>query len=297
MTALKVLGIDRIAPLIIITAVGTLTLFGVAVNGLYDLWKLFPTVFMDGLLVADWENILICTLPFLSFCILVIYFYIKHLRNVNKRPSKELTTSKVEPHMGMVLSLSTPKITPEEINQKIRTINESDITLLFKEWSIGQLFKGLYYHKDALRYVWPLTTEDSLPYTVCLEEFVKKFIPGVKICNVDGRKNFPDLTADSDLESIEQIKTFLSNIYSKEHLDEIGLQSSDIIVDITGGTKLISIGLIFGALNSAIDIQYVEQKKYNVIPLKITPEIVLDKTGEYLLELYSKLNAARRKET
>jgi hypothetical protein len=78
-------------------------------------------------------------------------------------------------------------------------------------------------------------------------------------------------------------------------LNDLGLERSDIIVDITGGTKSITIGLIFGALDSAIDIQYVEQQsnQYNVIPLSITPEMILDKAGEYLIQLYSKMREKR----
>jgi len=75
------------------------------------------------------------------------------------------------------------------------------------------------------------------------------------------------------------------------------LNKSDIIVDISGGPKSITIGMIFGALDSTIDIQYVEQRtqKYNVIPLRIDHEIILDKTSEYLAELYSKLNHIKKR--
>ena len=161
--------------------------------------------------------------------------------------------------------------------------------------SIGQLFKGLYYHKATLRHVWPLTTPDSLPYRVCIEEFVKKYLPQSNVCGKEGDHDICRIAGGGDLELIEQAKTILSNIYSEVHLNDLGLSRSDIIVDITGGTKSITIGLIFGALDSAIDIQYVEQqsKKYDVISLTITPEMILDKAGEYLIQLYSKMQEKR----
>jgi hypothetical protein len=297
MNVLKLFGIDRISPKIIITAIGTLMLFGVATNGLFELWKLFPTLFIEGPLFPDWGSILLDLFPFFSFCIWISYIYIKLKPIVSQQPTDKRTPYFVTPHRGIILSLSKPQKSPRDIIELIKGTDISDISSLYNEWSIGQLFKGLYYHKDVLKYVWPLTTRDSLPYCECIGEFLKKFIPSTEICGRKGSDNICHLTEGGDLELIEKTKSILSAIYSNDTLSEIGLQKSDIIVDITGGTKSITIGLIFGALDSAIDIQYVEQqsKKYDVIPLAITPEIILDKTGEYLLELYSKMNEIRRK--
>ncbi|MCF6155454.1 MAG: hypothetical protein E3K36_09410 [Candidatus Brocadia sp.] len=295
MTALKILGIDRITPKIIITGIGTLAWLGIATNGLYEFWKLLLTVFAERPLVLNWLNIFINLFPFFSFCAWISYIYLKFKPILNQRSMDETTSQVVNQHRGMVLSLSKPQKPPEEINKIILATKQPDISLLYKEQSIGQLFKGLYHHKDVLQYVWPLATKDSMPYRECIKEFLNKFMPNAKIYDRDGHKNICHLTESGELELIEQVKSLLSKIYSKENLNHISLKSTDIIVDISGGTKSITIGLIFGALDSSIDIQYVEQQsgKYNVIPLAIKPGIILDKMGEYLLELYSKIHIAK----
>ena len=147
-----------------------------------------------------------------------------------------------------------------------------------------------------LRYVWLITTKDSLPYCTCIEAFLNKFIPSAQICGRDGMNGICHLAEGGDLELIERTKSILSSIYSQTYLEDFGLTKSDIVVDITGGTKSITIGLIFGALDSVIDIQYVEQqsKRYAVVPLAITLEIILDKAGEYLINLYSKMYEGRK---
>jgi hypothetical protein len=278
-------GDQEISWKVVLAAVGALAWFGLAINGLYDLWKLLPTIFCEGPLVADWQNIILSLLPFLLFLLWsMFYVYPKIKRIVSKSSRERIPDKAVVPHRGIVISLSRPaQMTPQEVIDQIKQVN--DPITLYSLWSIGQLFKGLYYHKGTLRYVWPLSTDESQSYRICIDEFVKKFIPDAKLCPL----NVCHLPTGSDLEMIERTKSMLSHIYSKENLNTLSLNISDIIVDITGGTKAITIGLAFGALDSNIDIQYVEQKKYDVIPLAISPEIVLDKIGSYLLELYSKI--------
>ncbi len=210
---------------------------------------------------------------------------------VNQRPISRINPQYISPHSGIVVSLSKPSKPPEKIIDMIQDTEKTNISTLFNERSIGQIFKGVYHHKETLRYVWPITTKDSQTYRECLKEFLDKFIPSARLCDQDGPHNNCCLSGIGDLEMIEQTKALLSNIYSKENLSRLGVKSADIIVDISGGTKSITIGLIFGALDSTIDIQYVEQQsgKYEIIPLLITPQIILDKTAGHMLELYSQI--------
>ena len=295
MNVLKLFNIARITPKTVFTAFGTLLLFGVATNGLYDLWKLIPTV--NPRSSPDWEGIICGIGPILIFAIWIFYVYKKLALLVTQRSFSAGDTEVVSPHRGIVLALSKPKKSAEDINKIIEKTNMNNIETLYDEWSIGQLFKGLYHHKAApLRYVWLITTKDSLPYCTCIEAFLNKFIPSAQICGRDGMNGICHLAEGGDLELIERTKSILSSIYSQTYLEDFGLTKSDIVVDITGGTKSITIGLIFGALDSVIDIQYVEQqsKRYAVVPLAITLEIILDKAGEYLINLYSKMYEGRK---
>lgn len=295
MNVLKLFGIVRVNnKKSIIAAIGTLLWFGIATNGLYDLWKLLATISITG--TPDWANIFLASFPAVSFIVWITYIYRKFSQYFKESSAPDQVSKAVSSHKGIVLALSKPRKSPEEIIELVRSIDSKDMEVLYSEQSIGQLFKGLYYHKAALRHVWPLTTPDSMPYRECIKEFVMKFLPQADVCGKEeGPRDICRISGGGDLELIEQTKTILSNIYSEAHLNDLGLSRSDIIVDITGGTKSITIGLIFGALDSAIDIQYVEQqsKKYDVIPLSITPEMILDKAGEYLIQLYSKMQEKR----
>lgn len=298
MTALKILGIERITPKIIITSIGTLIWLGIATNGLFELWKELFTVFVKGYPAPGWKHIVLYLFPFFSFSVWVTYIYIKIKPIFEKHPAGNHDLQLVKPHKGIVLPLSKPQEkTPKEIIELIESTEQQNINLLYKERSIGQLFKGIYYHRKVLDYVWPLTTNDSVPYRECIKVFLNKFVPNAKIYEKDKLQNICHLTESDkskidEYKIIEETKSLLSHIYSNEHLSHIGFTSSDIIVDISGGTKPITIGLILGALNSSIDIQYVEQQSehYDVIPLGINAEILLDKMGEYMLELYSMIN-------
>lgn len=278
-------GDQEISWKVVLAAIGALAWFGLAINGLYEFWKLLPTIFFEGPLIPDWQNIILTLFPFLLFLLWsMLYVYPKIKRIISKSSREQPPVKAVVPHRGIVMALSTPaRMTPQEVIDQIKQAN--DPITLYSLWSIGQLFKGLYYHKDTLQHVWPLSTNESQSYRICIDEFTKKFIPDAKLCPL----NACHLPSGSDLEMIERTKSILSHIYSEENLNTLSLNISDIIVDITGGTKAITIGLAFGALDSNIDIQYVEQKKYDVIPLAISPEIILDKIGSYLLELYSKI--------
>lgn len=274
---------------IVLVAIGVLAWFGVAINGLFEFWKLLPTVFIKGPLVPDWWNLFLYLSPSLLFLLWIIFYIYPKIELIIMQRTMDRRIPPVTPHKGIILALSRPtKMTPQEIVQKVE--EASNPASLYGMWSIGQLFKGMYYHKEFLVGIWPLTTNESKDYRICIEKFVSKFIPEAEIFPPDSCH----LLGGSELEMIERTKSKLSEIYLKENLNAIGLKSSDIIVDITGGTKAISIGLTFGALDSAIDIQYVEQQRYDVIPLAITAEIILDKIGQYLLELYSRLDTARR---
>ena len=293
MTALKaIIDVSSITFKNLLIAVITLALFGVAINGLFALWTLFPTVFMEGPSEPDWYHIVLYTSPFLIFLLWISIFYVKYFFRKNTRP--EIKPGTVTPHCGIILSLSNPSTPYNEIVAKINGTKADDINELFKEWSIGQLFKGIYHHGNDLHHIWLLTTEKSIDYVECIKAFTVRFVPSAKIHGITGGENKYHITAADEIEVIKKTKSLLADIYSKDNLESLGLNSSDIIVDISGGHKPISIGMTFGALDSVIDIQYVEQNNYSVIPLDVTPEVILDKTGEYMLQLYSRINEMKK---
>ena len=286
MTVLKALGIDEyVTKKNVFLFIATLILLGLATNSLFELYKMLPSIFKVDHSVLDWENLLLYFVPIFVFILWVIHYY-KTYKEITSEASITSTSSTVKPHIGLVLTLSTPKdITPEVICEQIKETKIERPEDLYKIPSIGQLFKSLYHHREELKYVWPLTTGKSKDFLICIDSFLSKFVPNAKN-NWPEQEGFCDLKEENEFELIEEIKENLSRIFAKDNLQQYNCRKSDIIVDITGGTKLISIGNVFGAIDSSIDIQYVEQSTYNIIPLNITPRILLDKMGHYMVELH-----------
>lgn len=283
MNVLKVFGIDYITtPKFLAKAVVTLIGLGLTVNALYDLIKMLP-----GILTERWPLVIAFFLP-ASFFGWVCYLYRDYKKDLSV-PNALAKTGSVKAHKGIILALSAPKEKSDEICGQIKETDETSPDALFEIRSIGQLFRGIYCHKEKLRYVWLLTTEQSLPYKECVKVFLERFIPHAKICNEDEKiRSICRLTAKTDQEWIEQSKAALAEIYSGSHLSQTGLDISDIITDISGGPKSLTVGMIFGALGSDVDIQYVEQQGHRVIPLIITPDMILYQIAEYLHKLAKK---------
>lgn len=282
MTILKALGIAIFTPKIILLTVTTLTLLGVVSNCLFELWKLVPTLFISSQ-TPEWQTLSLYSLPVIVFLFLVWWAYRVHTRYVGSlAPTSRL--SEVPPHPGVILAMSYPqKVTPKDIITQISAA--ADPTALFAIPSLGHAFRTLYHHASRLKHVWPLTTKDSKPFLYCLEAFIIKFI---KYDHVIIHDDYCYLGDAKGNEHIENAKKAITAIYSRDNLESLPLSPQDVIVDVTGGSKDTSIGMAFGAIDSDIKIQYIEQKDFKIIPLNISPEILLDKMGNYLIELYTR---------
>jgi hypothetical protein len=287
MAPLKVLGIDQFTKWNVIQAIFTLLLFSVSSSGIYDLIKLFPTIFIPEFNKFDWMNVSLDITPSIIFFIWSLFLWWWYLKRKTDTKKIIINDSIIPAHRGIVMALSKPRQTPDEICKLISDTSKDELQLLYSIQSIGQSFKALYHHREKLIHVWLIRTKSSDPYDVCIKAFLGKFVKNAHI-----RTEINNIiTTESDAEVIDQTKHILSKIYSMKNLSEFNLKASDVIVDITGGTRTIGVGLTFGALCTSINIQYVEQRseENRIIPLSITPEIILDKIGEYLLEKYAEI--------
>lgn len=286
MNYFKVLGIDRNLSSYIFIAIITLILLGLATNAVYDL-----THVLDG---SDFNSY--------SFLVNVGYIFVfifwLWMLQIASTPKRLCMLPSVKPaelekaYQGIVLILSKPyKLKPNEINETMSqelSANPDNPTNLYAIRSIGQLFKGLYKHKRNLRYVWPIVSEDSMPFRDCIDRFLENYIPGAKRAghneNGNGLSGCLLPQCNEGTEMIKNVKNIVSKIYAEENLAELGLKKQDVILDMSGGTKTMTIGAVFGAIDEEIDIQYVEQTSNQLISVSITPDNVLDKILEYLLE-------------
>ncbi|MGB5157282.1 MAG: hypothetical protein WBN77_07570 [Desulfobacterales bacterium] len=284
MSDLKVLGIDKNIPSIIFKGLMTLFLLGLATNSLSGI--IYALIDIQSGKLISYISL------YNLFSILLFIGWVLYLVYKSKLPETTPTVKLGKAptvHIGLVLLMSKPKHkTPEEIIREIEAACSDNLEELFKIPSIGQLLRGLYKHHEYLKFVWPISTEDSYPFRKCIEVFLKKEFFKKSPCLVDekeiGNKECKLKECDG-VDLIETVKKVVSNIYAEENLNVFGLRKSDVILDMTGGTKTITVGAIFGAIDEGIDIQYVEQMtgKNEIISVSITPEIIFDKTGDYLI--------------
>ena len=286
MNYFQVLGINKNMKSLICVGIISLMLLGLATNGLFDLSHVFDNGDFDPYNVRFWINI---------GYVIAFICWIGLLRHVSsKKPSRISPSIQVaepgRPYKGIVLILSKPQnTTPKEINDTIEKafINQTaeDPIELYNIRSIGQLFKGIYKHRANLKYVWPIVTEDSKPFRECIDTFIKRYCSNVRLTDSkENRKDYCLLPKSNEgTDMINNVKMAVSAIYSEDNLNPLELKKQDIIMDMSGGTKTMTIGAVFGAIDKEIDIQYVEQTSNQLISVSITPENILDKLAEYLL--------------
>lgn len=299
-----IFGIKSLKKTEIAEAFASLIVLALLSSGLYDFCRLIITTIVDGPQPTGKSSLYLCIAASVLFVAWFFYIYLKYRVYFGKNDENPGEGKGVViPHKGIVLVLSKASIEGDEKKPEIavKKINEAIIACssdcpdpLYKIQGIGQLFKGLYHHRTILSHVWPIATSESLIFVSCLEVFLKKFIKkAVFVSNPkrpDGRYLIESTYQQAQ---IKETKDILKGIYEEEALGDMGLKRRDIIVDISGGPKHISIGLIFGGLDSDIDFQYTEQSnENNIIPLNIDNRIILDKTSDFLNEVYLQLNSA-----
>jgi len=298
MGILEPIGIKKYFYPHIIKALITIFLLGLAVNGLYDILK--PEMVIDAQTgKVIWFNIIKFAAIFLGFCGWIIYHVYKANRFTNRHASVKAVEDTKKKYRGLILIISKPlNITPQDINKIIDDNylkNPNDLDELYKIRSIGQLFKGIYKHRDNLAYIWPIVTEDSKPFSECIKNFIEKYCPNARLEDTrESGKNYCLLPkCNEGTEMINNVKKAVSAIYSEENLDPYGLKKRDVIMDMSGGTKPMTIGAVFGAIDKEIDFQYVEQTSNQLIGVSITPENILDKLAEYLMGLLKDTKTAQ----
>jgi len=299
MGILEPIGINKYFYSHIIKALITIFLLGLAVNGLYDIWK--PEMLIDAQTgKVIWFNILKFAVIFLGFCGWIIYHAYKANRFSKQSASVKDVVDTEKKYRGLILIISKPlNLTPEDINKAINEKDTGDpngLEELYKIRSMGQLFKGIYKHRDDLDYIWPIRTNDSEPFRECIKYFIKKYCPKARLeDSIEKGEDYCLLPKCSEgTEMINNVKKAVTALYSEAHLNSFGLKKHDVIMDMSGGTKTMTIGAVFGAIDKEIDIQYVEQTLSQLISVSITPENILDKFAEYLLRLPTDMKTAQK---
>lgn len=118
---------------------------------------------------------------------------------------------------------------------------------------IGSNLKALEQHRRHLEDCWFLSSTDSEPYRRALENACAKFFPTVTV-------HLP--------EPVQDVSRKIDGVYERTHQIFNSCQSEtkshikprDIITDVTGGTKIMSIAVAMACLDADREIQYIEQE-------------------------------------
>lgn len=139
---------------------------------------------------------------------------------------------------------------------KIYVINKG-LYKIFQVRGIGQTFRAIKHHCGVLEKCWMLCSGDVKESQDLVDYFTKKF----------SKKTVQAETIPLiELNNIEGIYKKLDYIYAKM-IKEVDLDETDVIADLTGGTVIMSCAMIFACLSPQRDMEYVEQKTYNLIKI------------------------------
>lgn len=102
-------------------------------------------------------------------------------------------------------------------------------------------------------------------YTATKDQVIKEF--GYETVKVESCH----LESPNDIESVYKV---IDGIYKKE-LGKYNLEEKEVITDVTGGTTILSSAMILAYISPDRDIEYVEQKTYNLIKIdENIPEVI-----------------------
>lgn len=155
---------------------------------------------------------------------------------------------------GLICCVSAPlgtKMPAEELEKLVE--GSERLTLPLNASPIGSILKAMEHHRRLLRHCWVIASEDSEPYFKSLCKAREKFFPHVTL---------------HEPERITDVYGKVDEVYNATHriFDRCGPDTNnefaarDIITDVTGGTKIMSIAVAMACLDVDRKIEYIEQR-------------------------------------
>jgi hypothetical protein len=166
----------------------------------------------------------------------------------------------IEPRFkGLICAVSAPLPAPIEPSRRPEAIFElisshGNLDEQLLEGPIGPVLKAIQHHLGSLRHCWFLASEDSKVYLKPIQEACRKYFPGVRLHD-------PVILADV-YRKIDDVYEAVHEVFDRCEKETDGdVLPADIITDITGGNKIISIGTAMACLDADRSMQYIEQKQ------------------------------------
>jgi CRISPR-associated protein (Cas_Cas02710) len=156
-------------------------------------------------------------------------------------------------YKGLICPVSAPFPSPRAAPDAVRAnIQEAEfLDQALRDGPIGTILKAIEHHQVSLRHCWLLGSPDSKPYFPIIQEAGAKYFPDVRIHD--------PITVDDVYGAIDDVYNAVHGIFG-ESKKTWGVEPEDIITDVTGGTKIMSIGLALACLPANRHIEYIDQK-------------------------------------
>lgn len=248
----------------------------------YNMFGPFPTPYKE-IVIA------------LTIVLFVLFFLMLYQYRLSFFPIKSLSRDEVTPHKCLIIPVSTPYPLNRENDVLINKNEDGGYSISIKKlgkeewidvpgdgidedikrlagtgWSWQQMLRCIKPHKDRLKHIYLIGSPDgngkkgSYEVLCAAEFFINHYLKNIKDPKLHKHpesidfEDFDSLTAAFD-KAIAEFK-------------EIGITEKDIIIDITGGQKPVSIAGAVITLNKNVTFQYVQ-----TIP---------DKSGKYKVWAY-----------
>ena len=125
--------------------------------------------------------------------------------------------------------------------------------VLLRASPIGAILKAMELHRRHLEHVWFVASNESKAYFPSLEKACKQYFPG--------KRYHPPVVVSDVTERIDEVYEAVHLLLARCEAETGGdVHISDVITDITGGTKIMSIAAALACLDDDRHIQYLEQK-------------------------------------
>lgn len=164
---------------------------------------------------------------------------------------------------------SDPREAPAAIQRLIR--NQESLSQELLDRRIGSALKAIQHHLGELQHCWFVASEDSKVYAALLQEACKKYFPGVRV-------HEPVIVADVS-KKIDDALAAVHGIFERCDRETHGeIHACDIITDITGGNKIMSVAAAFACLDADRSIEYIaQQDRRTLYEIEITLEKVVSR--------------------
>jgi hypothetical protein len=184
----------------------------------------------------------------------------KVFRNLSGRRRIEARPIRIEPHIkGLICCVSAPlpgravgaRKSPEQIAELIERSSEVNDEL--RNGPLGSILKALELRHKHLLHCWLIASAESGPYCDLLLKAIKRYFPSVTahVCLV------PDVYARID----DVFETTHSIFATCEQETDGQVRPAEIVTDVTGGTKIMSIAVAMACLDANRQLQYIEQRQ------------------------------------